>query len=57
MNLEEYFSKFRKEIIGIDQEYDSPYGKKKIVYADWVASGRLYNPIEKILINNFYPFV
>lgn len=56
MNLEEYFLKFRKEIIGIDQEFNSPYGKKKIVYADWIASGRLYHPIEKKLLNNFYPF-
>lgn len=57
MTLEDYFSKFRKEIIGIDQEFDSPFGKHKLVYADWIASGRLYNPIENILLNKFYPFV
>ena len=51
MALEEYFSKFRKEIIGIDQEFDSPFGKHKLVYADWIASGRLYHPIENILLN------
>jgi len=51
MTLEDYFSKFRKEIIGIDQEFDSPFGKHKLVYADWIASGRLYNPIENILLN------
>ena len=57
MSSEKYFSKFRNNIIGINQEFDSPYGKKKIIYADWIASGRLYEPIEKTLYNNFYPWV
>ena len=55
--LETYFQKFRKHIIGIDQEFDSPYGKKKIIYTDWTASGRLYRPIEEKLCNEFGPFV
>jgi len=57
MTLENYFSDYRKDIIGIDQEFESPYGKYKIIYADWIASGRLYRPIEDVLINKFYPFV
>lgn len=56
-NLEKHFSEFRKNIIGINQEFESPYGKKKIIYADWIASGRLYSPIEKALIENFGPYV
>ena len=55
--LETYFKPFRKHIIGIDQEFESPYGNKKIVYTDWTASGRLYRPIEEKLINQFGPFV
>ncbi len=55
--IENYFAKFRENIIGIDTEFNSPYGTKKIVYADWVASGRLYKPIEEKIINNFGPFV
>lgn len=55
--LEKYFDKFRKNIIGQDLQFESPYGKKKILYADWIASGRLYNPIEKILIESFGPYV
>jgi len=55
--LEEYFSKFRKNIIGIDQEYTTPYGKKKIIYCDWIASGRLYGPIEEKMVSTFGPFV
>nr|WP_315246748.1 aminotransferase class V-fold PLP-dependent enzyme [uncultured Flavobacterium sp.] len=55
--LELYFASFRADIVGIDQEFDSPYGKKKIVYADWTASGRLYRPIEEMLLNKVGPFV
>lgn len=55
--LEQYFQQFRKNIIGIDQEFVSPYGKKKIIYTDWTASGRLYRPIEEKLMNEFGPFV
>ncbi len=55
--LELYFQQFRKNIIGIDQEFESPFGKKKIIYTDWTASGRLYRPIEEKMINQFGPFV
>jgi selenocysteine lyase/cysteine desulfurase len=55
--MEAYFKKFRENIIGIDQEFTSPYGKKKIIYGDWIASGRLYRPIEDLLTNRFGPFV
>ncbi len=55
--LEKYFEKFRKNIVGIDQEFDTPYGKKKIVYGDWIASGRLYQPIEDRITNDLGPFV
>lgn len=56
-SLEEYFSSFRKNIVGIDQEYESPYGMKKIVYCDWIASGRLYGPIEEKMAARFGPYV
>ena len=55
--LELYFKPFRDAIIGIDQEFISPYGKQKIIYTDWTASGRLYRPIEEKIINDFGPFV
>ncbi len=45
--LEKHFEQFRKNIIGIDTEIETPYGRKKLVYADWIASGRLYRPIEQ----------
>ncbi len=55
--LEHYFQEFRENIIGIDQEFVSPYGARKIIYTDWTASGRLYRPIEKKMMNDFGPFV
>ncbi len=55
--LEEYFEPFRKNIIGLKHTFKSPYGEKKIIYADWVASGRLYYPIEKKMLETFGPLV
>ena len=55
--LEVYFDKFRNNIIGIDQQFQSPFGTQKIIYTDWTASGRLYRPIEEKMMNVFGPFV
>ena len=55
--LEHYFQQFRNNIIGIDQEFMSPFGTKKIIYTDWTASGRLYRPIEEKMMQDFGPFV
>jgi selenocysteine lyase/cysteine desulfurase len=55
--LEEYFNFYRNNIIGINKTFLSPYGEKKIVYADWIASGRMYQPIEEKMLNTFGPFV
>ncbi len=44
--LEQYFQAFRQNIVGINQHIQTPYGRKPLVYADWIASGRLYGPIE-----------
>ena len=57
MSLEQYFSQFRKHIVGVDQIFTSPYGEQNLVYCDWTASGRLYRPIENKLTNDFGPFV
>lgn len=54
---EEHFLKFRNNISGIDARFDSPYGTKQIIYADWTASGRIYKPIERILNDLIFPYV
>ncbi len=55
--LEEYFEPYRRNTVGYNQTFRSPYGEQRIVYADWTASGRLYAPIERRLLEDFGPFV
>lgn len=57
MDNEKYFKKFRKKIIGYKQTYYSPYGLQQMLYADWIASGRLYKPIEKKISGTLGPFL
>ncbi len=54
---EAYFKKFRENTIGYNKKFTSPYGEKRIVYADWIASGRLYGPIEEKMTREFAPLV
>lgn len=54
---EAHFQKYRENTIGYHQTFESPYGLKKLIYADWAASGRLYGPIESKIANELGPFV
>ncbi|MDP2235451.1 MAG: aminotransferase class V-fold PLP-dependent enzyme [Bacteroidales bacterium] len=56
-DLEKHFEYFRKRTIGNDLVYNSPYGPQKLLYADWIASGRLYQPIEDRITKDIGPFV
>jgi len=51
------FSPYRDQVIGIDQQFATPYGIKQLIYADWTASGRLYRPIEEYITTRLGPFV
>jgi selenocysteine lyase/cysteine desulfurase len=55
--LDQHFAKFRKGIVGDRKQHEFPFGKRPIVYADWTASGRLYEPIESYLANVLGPYV
>ena len=57
IETEKYFKKFRDNIIGQKVKFETPYGTKEMLYADWIASGRLYGPIEDKLRNEFGPMV
>lgn len=56
-NWEAHFSLFRKNTIGINAVLNGPYGQVPLVYADWIASGRLYGPLEEQMLKVAYPFV
>lgn len=49
MTIDSHFAAHRRHIIGLDTVLDTPVGKKNLLYADWIASGRLYQPIEEFL--------
>lgn len=57
-NLETYFNRFRQNIVGLNSQFIGRDGKlKDVIYADWIASGRFYAPIEEKLMNEIGPFV
>ncbi|ODS24794.1 selenocysteine lyase [Candidatus Endobugula sertula] len=57
MSLENYFNSFRKNVIGIDKLHPFKAGMLPIIYADWAASGRLYEPIEEYISHTLGPYV
>lgn len=55
--LEAHFAPFRRHIVGQDMTFETPYGQQPLVYADWIASGRMYGPIEELLYRDIAPLV
>ncbi len=55
--LEAYFDRFRERTIGEDTYFENRYGKHRILYADYIASGRLYHPIEDRIQKEIAPFM
>ncbi len=56
-DLEAYFQQFRKHIVGDGHKFKSINGVQKLIYADWIASGRLYEPIEEVMIAKIGPMI
>lgn len=57
MSLEEYFLPFRHHVIGQNLQHKVNGQVLNIIYADWTASGRLYQPIEDYLTKELGPYV
>ncbi len=57
INLDQHFAQFRRNIVGDKLKHNFPFGKKSVVYADWTASGRLYQPIEDYISKILGPYV
>ncbi|KAK2438799.1 cysteine desulfurase protein [Trifolium repens] len=55
-SVEEKLCWIRSEIIGNDEEFNSPFGKRKLVYADHTASGRSLHYIENFITKHLLPF-
>jgi len=56
-NLETYFDRFRQNTIGVNHQFKSVYGIQNQLYADWIASGRLYRPIEELICKKIGPLM
>jgi selenocysteine lyase/cysteine desulfurase len=57
-NISDLFQKIKKNIIGENTCIQTPYHASiPLVYADWTASGRMYQPIEDRLIKEVYPLL
>ena len=52
----EYLKTLFTSIIGNNITFNSPFGKKSIIYSDFTASGRGINQIEKFISNEILPF-
>ncbi len=52
----EYLNTLFKNIIGNNIIFNSPFGKKSIIYSDFTASGRGINQIENFISNEILPF-
>ncbi|XP_047318553.1 probable cysteine desulfurase [Impatiens glandulifera] len=46
----------RSQIIGSDEEFESPFGTRLLTYADHTASGRSLSYTENYIANNVLPF-
>jgi len=55
--MENHFREFRENTIGNELMFKTPYGMQTLLYADWIASGRLYRPIEHKITEIFGPYV
>ncbi|TXN34971.1 aminotransferase class V-fold PLP-dependent enzyme [Flagellimonas hymeniacidonis] len=56
-DLEAYFGQFKIGVIGERNCIKTPNGIKHVIYSDWIASGRLYDPIEHAMQTFVGPMV
>jgi selenocysteine lyase/cysteine desulfurase len=57
MPMSNPFSDYAQGVIGHDLQIATPYGRKRVIYADWTASGRAYGPLEERLLRDVLPYM
>lgn len=49
-------NRIRKGLIGEDTQFDGPFGVRRLVYADYVASGRALTQVEDFIRDHVLPY-
>ncbi|WP_067272104.1 aminotransferase class V-fold PLP-dependent enzyme [Mitsuaria sp. 7] len=57
LRLRARFDRFAEGVVGRDLRIATPYGSRGAIYADWTASGRLFEPIEQHLLRIVGPWM
>lgn len=55
-SAEKKLSWLRSQIVGENVDFETPFGKRRLTYADHTASGRCLHYIENYIINNVLAF-
>jgi selenocysteine lyase/cysteine desulfurase len=56
LNGPDRIAALRQGIIGEGASFDGPFGPKKLIYADYVASGRALRQVETFVMDHILPF-
>ncbi len=51
------FASYAQGVVGHDLHITTAYGRKRVIYADWTASGRAYRPLEERLLRDVLPYM
>lgn len=54
--MEDIVAGLRAGLIGADATVDGPFGRKPMVYADYVASGRALSQVERFVLEEVLPY-
>jgi hypothetical protein len=55
-NMEDRIVWLQSQLIGKSAEFETPFGKRRLTYADQTASGRCLKYIENYIIREVLPF-
>ncbi|MCW0000572.1 aminotransferase class V-fold PLP-dependent enzyme [Pararhizobium sp. YC-54] len=56
LNNAETITQLRDGLVGSNAKIDGPYGRKDLVYADYVASGRALHQVERFVLEEVLPY-